>query len=409
MISTKDRNTLRKLAFRQAELASVEKNLQNIKDWTDHNDYRGRRPRIHFELGSFGGEVLNRRLRCEGETARGIEADLYRNFINFEVFGDDHPVRDYFPVHWDTRFTPFDMEVKTERDAGGGVGHRFLDQIGDLGRALPLLKKSTYGVDRQKTAERRELLDGVFGDILPVRMEFPGISCYLTFHIVRLMGMETMLYSLCDYPDEFKELLNRLSDDFLEYYRFCERENLYLPSTGFEHLGQGSFSFNTALKQTPPVTLSDLWLHMNSQESVVLSPEMFDEFVFPYYRKISDCFGRLSYGCCEPVDGFWEKSFSKFPNLGKITVSPWCSQEYIGNMLRGKNIIFHRKPSPNYIGVDPVLDEEAFRAHINETLYYARGCHLEITQRDVYTIHGNEAKARRYVEIIRDCVDKNWL
>lgn len=140
----------------------------------------------------------------------------------------------------------------------------------------------------------------------------------------------------------------------------------------------------------------------------MLSPTMFDTMVFPYYKKIADRFGRLSYGCCEPVHGFWETSLSRFENLGKITVSPWCDQEYIGNALRGRDIIFHRKPSPNYIGVNKDLDEDAFCAHINETLRWARGCHLEITQRDVYTVHNDEQKIRRYIALIRQCIDANW-
>jgi hypothetical protein len=407
-VSVKDREILRNLAFHQMELANSQVNKTRIKEWYEHNDYKGKRPMIHFELGSYQNEVLQKRLCCESKDMRAIEADLYRNFVNFEVFNDDKPVRNYFPIQWNTWFLPFDMEVKTTYATSGGVGHLFEDQIVDLSKSLPKLKKSSFGLDRESTLRRVELLNNTFGDILPVRIEGLSVSCYLTYYILKLMGMETMLFSICDYPEEFKEMMSRLTDDFLEYYRFCENEALYLPTTGFEHVGQGSFAFNTTLKQAPPVKLSDIWLHMNSQESVVLSPEMFGAFIFPYYKKIADQFGRLSYGCCEPVDGFWKSSFSKFINLGKITISPWCSQEFMGNELRGKNIIFHRKPSPNYIGVNKELDEEAFRAHINETLFFAQGCHLEITQRDVYTIHNNEAKVRRYVAIIRECIEKYW-
>lgn len=407
-ITAAEKDILRRLAFHQAELANSSLNRERIAAWYAHNDYTGERPMIHMELGSFQNEILDKRLRCVTPRARAVEADLHRNVINFEVFGDDKPVRDYFPVAWQTWFHPFDLKVKTEHDAGGGVGHRFVDQIGDLRKALPKLKKSACGADKAASLQYREDLDAVFGDILPVHMEGLSFSCYLTYYVVKLMGMESMLLAMCDYPDEFCLLLDRLSDDYLEYCEFCRDEELLSPSVGFEHVGQGSFAFNITLKQEPPVELSDLWLHMNSQESVVLSPTMFDTMVFPYYKKIADRFGRLSYGCCEPVHGFWETSLSRFENLGKITVSPWCDQEYIGNALRGRDIIFHRKPSPNYIGVNKDLDEDAFCAHINETLRWARGCHLEITQRDVYTVHNDEQKIRRYIALIRQCIDANW-
>jgi len=71
-------------------------------------------------------------------------------------------------------------------------------------------------------------------------------------------------------------------------------------------------------------------------------------------------------------------------------------------------VIYHRKPSPNFLGVNPTLDEEAVRAHIRKSLQAARGCKMEITQRDVYTIHNDIAKARRYVEIIRQEIENHW-
>ena len=54
------------------------------------------------------------------------------------------------------------------------------------------------------------------------------------------------------------------------------------------------------------------------------------------------------------------------------------------------------------------LDEDAVRAHIDETLEAAKGCKLEITQRDVYTINHDISKARRYVAIIREEIEKHW-
>ena len=80
----------------------------------------------------------------------------------------------------------------------------------------------------------------------------------------------------------------------------------------------------------------------------------------------------------------------------------------MGAALRGKPVVYHRKPSPQYLGVGDTLDEDGLREHIEHTLRAARGCTLEITQRDVYTIHGDIPKARRFIEIIRDCIERHW-
>ena len=80
----------------------------------------------------------------------------------------------------------------------------------------------------------------------------------------------------------------------------------------------------------------------------------------------------------------------------------------MGAALRNRNIIYHRKPSSNFLGLGDTLDEDAFREHITKTLKAAQGCTLEITQRDIYTIHRNEAKVRRYMEIIREQIINHW-
>ena len=151
----------------------------------------------------------------------------------------------------------------------------------------------------------------------------------------------------------------------------------------------------------------DVWGFMDSQETVSISPDMYGEFIFPYYKKIAQTFGLLSYGCCEPVSAVWD-DIKTMENLCKVSISPWCDEEFMGRQLRGKNIVYLRKPSPNYLGVGDVMDEEALREHIRKTLQAAAGCELEITQRDVYTIHHDEDKARRFIAIIREEIANHW-
>ena len=115
---------------------------------------------------------------------------------------------------------------------------------------------------------------------------------------------------------------------------------------------------------------------------------MYEEFIFPTTREYLTC-SDFSYGCCEPVDPIWDNCLSKCENLRKVSISPWCNEELMGEKLRGTKVIYHRKPSPNFIGVDEVFDEEGWRQHIIKTLKAARGCNLEISQRDVYSLKGD--------------------
>ena len=58
--------------------------------------------------------------------------------------------------------------------------------------------------------------------------------------------------------------------------------------------------------------------------------------------------------------------------------------------------------------MDRILNEDALQKHIRTTLRAAKDCKMEFTQRDVYTIHNDLNKARRYVEIIREENENEW-
>ena len=414
-VSAQDRQILRELAKKQVFYANQECNLKRREEWYRHNELQGERPLIHLEMGTFEQEILPERMQCSGEFARQIERTLYGNFLNQELFDDDRVTPDYYGMGYDSYFTLFGLPVKVEgaRDAAGdaSVGHHFIPQIQDLEEDWEKLGETQFGVNPRASLERKAALEEIFGDILPVRLEGSCLYSVPTQMVVHLMSMETMMFSMYDYPELFKEMMRRIADDTLAYYRLLEKEGLILPTTGGGFLGQGSWCYNHTLPQGKApgsYTAGDVWGFMDSQETVGISPEMFEEFIFPCYKKISESFGLISYGCCEPVDPVWDNWISKLANLRKVSISPWCNEEYMGERLRGSKIIFHRKPSPNYLGTGTTLDEEAFRSHIRKSLQAAKGCCMEITQRDVYTINKDVKKAKRYVDIIKEEIVNCW-
>jgi hypothetical protein len=119
-------------------------------------------------------------------------------------------------------------------------------------------------------------------------------------------------------------------------------------------------------------------------------------------EKITNRFGLFSYGCCEPVDNLWDRCLSRLTNLRKLSVSPWCEEEVIAEKIRGKKIVYHRKPSANFISVDETFNEKAFIAHIAKSVKAAIGCPLEITFREELTVKGEPWRLRRAVDIVKE-------
>ena len=413
-----ERARLRELARKQLEYAKSELNQKRIKEWYLHNDLKGERPMVQLEMWTFEQEIIPQRLKCVTPKARALEAQLYRNFLNRELFDDDRVVPDYFPLSYDAWFRMFDIEVKVENaqlDGHQSLGHHFIPCLEDLEEDYEegKIKPSTFGVDLERTEKKKQFIEEMIGDILPVKIQMDCLYSVPTQMLVHIMSMEQMMFNMYDYPELFKKMMGQIADDTLAYYRMLEEKKLILPTTTFESVGQGTFAFTNDLPgeevfRERPFTTKDVWGFMDSQETVGISPQMYEEFIFPCYQKISSQYGLLSYGCCEPVHPIWENCISKLENLRKVSISPWCDEAYMGEQLRGSRVIYHRKPSPNYLGVDRILDEDALREHIRTTLRAAKGCKVEFTQRDVYTIHNDLDKARRYIEIIREEIENEW-
>lgn len=406
-----DKKILRELAKKQLEIANSPKNLERVELWKRHNALKAERPVIHIEVGTFRQDIIDPMMKCQTPYGRMIEYTLLQNFCNLELFDDDKVVAPYYMVDYLSEFELFDQKVKETvlKDKNGlELGHEFGYVIKDLHDDFDkIMNKSKSVVHKNITMRNKAILDDIFGDILPVKLVSNCLYAVPTQKVVHLMGMENMLFAMYDYPDEFKQMMDRIAEDYIAHFKMLENEGCLLQNHEFEGLAQGSMCFYDEAPKSGKILTTDVWGFLDSQETVGVSPDMFDEFIFPCYKKIGDIYGRLSYGCCEPVSAVWD-SVKQFENLKKVSISPWCDEEFMASELKGSGIIYQRKPSPNYLGVGDTLDEAAFREHIDKTVKTARGCTLEITQRDVYTVNKDLNKVKRYVEIIRESIEENW-
>ncbi|MGE5614305.1 MAG: hypothetical protein ACM3XR_07855 [Bacillota bacterium] len=290
-VTPEDRIILRELAKKQFEYSQLPVMKERLEQWYRHNAGNGERPMIHVEIWTFEPDIIPK-LRCQTETGRDIELNLYRNFINYETIDDDRIAPPYFPIRWDTWFKLFGVTIEKEHaknSRGEEIGHRFRHIISDLEEDFPKLGHSEYGVDKEKTLAWKEFLENIFGDILPVKITNSCLEAVPTQDVVHMMGMENMLFSMYDCPDTFHALMKRISDDYIEYFKWMESEGLLLPTVSCESCGQGTFCFTHELPQEcrpgEKLKTTDLWGYMDSQETVGISPDMYAEFIFPYYKK----------------------------------------------------------------------------------------------------------------------------
>lgn len=408
-ISVRDREILRERAQLQRDYANAPQNEVILKKWRAQAVGRRETPPVRLLYSNFRHEVINPRLRCEGERARQIEGGLLGTLVGRELFDDDTPISPTFDMGWSTHVRPFGLSPSITRAAGPHAqGFHINPVIHDLAAEVDKLRGGSFGVDRDETARRRELFEDLFGDILPVRMVMGSLSGGVTNPLVHLMGMEAYYIAMYDCPDAVHQAMEMATTVYEQYYDFLEAEKLLLPTNDLTPLAQESFAFTDELPGGNVTRTTQCWGFLESQETTAVSSEAFGEFVFPYQQRLVNRYGLLSYGCCERVDDIWPDYLSKWPSLRKLSVAPFNKEPLIGDYLRGSRVVYYCKPRAEFVTCDGPLNERAIKAYFKGVCEAASGCLFEIAQREVGTIFGDFQRGRDYVRLAKEAVEAYW-
>lgn len=415
-MTTQERDYVRGLAEQLRERAADPVMPERRKKWHALNNGQTNEPLVVMKYHGVYEDVYPVP-RCQDPLARSIEQTLtYR--LTEAAFDDDRVIEDIYAIGPGNWFQAYGLDTSvrtTAKDSEGKatMGYAAAHPIGDLERDFHLLKKSSWHVDEQLAGARKRKgqVEEIIGDILRVTIQFPSPGTSLVYPLCELMGMENMLYAVCDHPKRFLQAMEMQTNDLMEYLDEIERKQAILCNGDSSGLNQDSYGYTDDLPKSGalkrPVTCRDVWGYSNSQETVGMSPEMFGEFVFPFIRRYAQRFGLFAFGCCEPVDVIWENCLATLSNLRKLSISPWCNESAFAERIRGRRIVYHRKPSPNLFAL-PVFDEEMLAEQLKQTVIAAAGCPLEITFRDITSVHGQPQRLKRGVKIAREQIQRYW-
>jgi hypothetical protein len=187
--------------------------------------------------------------------------------------------------------------------------------------------------------------------------------------------------------------------------RFFENEKIMYVNNGeVDNIWTSSYLFTDKLPAPDyngSPRLKDMFLRTDSQETVGISPAMFNEFCLPYYRRLFEAGGLWYYGCCEPVHPFWESSLKTIPNIKKVSISKWCNEEIMGRHLRNSGIVYSRKIDATFFGMEGEVRIDELSAYIQTTMKHAKDCQIEFISRDILSAYGNPGKLRTAANIMR--------
>jgi hypothetical protein len=415
MTTPSDRGRLREVAAEYAAIVNSEIMQQRREVWRRSNRLEERTVPFQVEdNGTFFADVTPAP-QCTGDLERGFEAGLLRAITNHRLIDDDRVFPPKFHVSWHVGRSSAcpELQIRHSPDATGRVlGYETNTPLADLANSLHKLRPTEFSVDRAATERTAEVAERAFGDLLPVEIIGHHASWAGTGfagQAVHLIGMDDFYMAMIDQPENVHRFFGFLAEDAERYVAWLEAERLITPIVGELDCGSGSCVYSDELprRRIEPgdtVRPEDGWGFIEAQEAVGLSPAMYAEFIHPYQRRIGDRYGLINYGCCEPVHHFWP-TLRQFPNLRKVTVSPWCDVASI-SASAGKSVVLSRKPHPLKL-CGPRFDPAEFESHLRETLAITRDNLIELIFRDTCPLNGGmQDRVAEACRIIRRLVGR---
>jgi hypothetical protein len=410
MIEMKDRLIIRNLAEKWMELARLPVMEERKRQWKALKDLKPERPMVLVETLYIEDYVSDAELECKDPVLRTLEKEMRWTIRHAEEVGDDIVIEPYCKLAWSIETSDYGLPIETvhvDGSHGTSLAHTYKNPVTSPAD-IEKLKPRTRRVNRDKTLSRKRMLEDIMGDIMPIML--PGSSAIhagITQDLFKLIGMERMMLWLYDEPEAIRQIMQYLRDDRIAQYRWMETEGILGLNNSNCHVGSGSPGYTSDLPANDyagKTRLRYLWVWMESQETVSISPQGFHEYFLPYMADICKDFGLVYYACCEPVHDRWEYISRAIPNIRTVSISPWCDVFKMGEML-GKDYVLCRKPMPAYISGNTASWDLMYK-DVEDTVKATKECNLEFVFRDIVTVNGERDRLSKWVEMARAIINR---
>ena len=402
-VTDRERRLLRELAARVAEAAALPVQQERERLWREFNSLRATRPMVlAFPEGAWRELVPEDSCQCEDPLLRQWERHLKCQVFHIERIPDDWPITRHFDIRPVVRVSNYGLEETRERTEETGSFH--WDPPVKSEADFEKLHFRTVEIDREETERQVDLAGHLLGDLLSVRVHGSlWWTVGLTQQLVFLRGLDQVMYDMYDRPEFLHRMMAFLRDDMMQVLDRYETEGVLSLNNGpDDYAGSGGVGCTDELPAQDfdgKVRCRDMWALGESQETVGVGPQQFEEFVLPYQLPLMKRFGLVSYGCCEPVDKRLDMLFRDVPNLRRVSVSPWSDRQLAAEKLAGR-AIFSWKPNPALVCA-PKPDWDEVDRVTRETVQMARGCCLEMILKDTHTFCNDPDRVGKWVQTVR--------
>lgn len=410
---TNDKETLRGLAVRYAEIAHLDIQRQRLERYRQTNALQNVRPVVLIDEVPWG-EINDEALTnvCAPELA-WLETGLRRVLYQWDHFQVDLVAPPVFRVGKHMRqVRDIGIQVQDQQIKGNTgayiAAHSYTDLL-STEEDLAKLRETELVYDQAATQATLAVAEEVFAGIMDVKLVgCPGLQYNIWDRIATLRGVENLLSDLAMRPDFMHATVRRFMQIAQSEFKQIEEQGMLDSNPVLLHCTPACTRPLEASDSGIHVSAKDAWGRCAAQIFGSVSPQMHDEFDLAYNEILfKDC-GRVYYGCCEPMDGKIDILRKRFKNLRKISITPWADPWRAAENIGG-DFVLAAKPNPCFVAMhrfnpEPVVQEitsycEACKQH---------GVTLEFVLKDISTIANDPGNLTRWAETVQSVIDKYY-
>lgn len=416
-LSNQERETLRALGRRLREISELPVQEENRRLWRAVNDGKMIRPVIIARdypvcLLSEGEDSIHPTIEDPYWQRREMEMKLA--IYEWEHLRCDRVVEPYVEIPCEVEDSNVGLRMSSYPAKWNKMED--LDKAYVFERVLfpesnveELIKLPVVRYNKELTMENYEKMCEVMEGIIDVKLfgisnfryaMFDDIFSWTTIGV----GMEDIL---CE-PDYLQAAAKRYTQCFI--HRAKQYEDLGLISSNNRniYIGNGGYGYSNELAAPTAsgigARLSDIWGVCQDQILTSVSPAATKEFAFDNELPWAQLYPRIYYGCCERTDHKL-KELGTFPNLRKITVSPFAKQQEAFEKM-GSQYIVSFKPNSTYLNLDPSEGERRLREEMENVCRWARtyNCNVEIIMKTIINLNHEPERLWRWCDMAAEVV-----
>jgi len=415
-IDKRDKQILRSLASRLADIASLPVQKEKAQMWERLNKLEPVKPMVWInevpwhEMNVDEGLTL----QCRDEFCRKVEQYLLETLYQWKHLRGDMVIEPkiYCPkVIRDTGFGIKEESDIVRIDSNNPIVSRhFHPQIEDEDD-IEKIKDPEVIYDEETTELIYQSMCEIFDRILPVEKRgVPGFWFAPWDDLVTWWGVENLMMDLVERPDFVHKVIDRLVGAHL--YRLDQYEKLGLLSlnNGPVRVGSGGYGYTDELPKPgydpAHIRSIDLWGCATAQIFVAVSPQMHEEFAVKYEKRWLDRFGLSYYGCCEPLHRKMDMLRRNIHNLRKVSMNYRVNVDEAVEAV-GRDYVFSYKPNPAILA-EAVWDVDKARAELENVLKKtkAKGCMVEVIMKDISTVNYEPNRLWEWAEMASELTEK---